>query len=310
MKKFNLAITIKSFNSDSLSRYDLKKNCIISFLNTTGRHLTEPELIEALKQADGVIAGTERFSQKVLKSSPRLKVISRVGVGLDTIDLEVAKKYKIKICSTPESPVQAVAEHTLALLFSLMKHIPMYNSNMRTGNYQLRSGSLLYGKTVGIVGMGRIGQKVAAYLAGFGCRIVYYDPFVQKEMPVTWEKMTRLEELVKISDIITLHSPPQQDGSPIITAELMEKFRRGVIIINTARGSILDEQALMKGLDSEIISGAGLDVFSYEPYAGSLLKYPQVIVTPHVSSNTLESRNQMEMEAVDNILTAIKDVVQ
>jgi len=310
MKKFNLAITIRSFNIDGLSMDTLKKYCCISFFNTTGRRLTEPELIEALKESEGVIAGTEQFSEKVLQSSSNLKVISRVGIGLDNIDLESAKKYNIQICSTPEAPVQAVAEHTLALLFSIMKHIPMYNTNMRDGNYQLIPGSLLFGKTVGIIGMGRIGHQVASYLSGLGCRIIYYDPYISKELPEIWEKAAHLEDLLLKSDIVSLHTPPQPDGTPIITADLISKCKQGMIIINTARGSILDEQALMMGLGSGVVAGAGLDVFSHEPYTGPLLKYSQVIVTPHVSSNTLESRNQMEMEAVQNLLSVMQDVIR
>jgi D-3-phosphoglycerate dehydrogenase len=310
MKKINVAVTIRSFNKDNLSREGFMKRCEVSFFNATGRRLSENELIRALDGADAVIAGTEHLGENVFAACPCLRIISRVGVGVDNIDLEAAKKNHVIILSTPEAPVQAVAEHTIALLLSLMKHIPMYNVNVRNGNFTLTAGSLLCGKTAGIVGMGRIGKKVASILTGFGCRILYYDPFVQNSIPESWERLERLEDLMSRSDILSLHSPPQPDGSPIITAELMTCSRRGMIIINTSRGSVLDEQALMHGLDSGVISGAGLDVFSVEPYTGPLLKYPQVIVTPHVSSNTTESRDQMETDAMDNLLTAIEGVMQ
>lgn len=308
MGKITVAVTIRSFNKDKIMSEAFKKRCTVSFFNTTGRRLTEDELIQALDGADAVIAGTEQISERVFTTCPRLRIISRVGVGLDNIDLASAKKNHISILSTPQAPVQAVAEHAIALLLSLMKHIPMYNVNMRCGNYSLKSGSLLHGKTVGIVGMGRIGTKVASYLENFGCRIFYYDPFNPNVFSISWERAAHLEDVMARSDILSIHSPPQPDGSPIITAELIEHCRRGMIIINTSRGSVLDEQALMKGLDSGAISGAGLDVFSVEPYEGPLLKYPQVVVTPHVSSNTKESRDQMETEAVDNLLNAIEGV--
>jgi len=308
MRKIQVAITIRSFNKNNLSRETFIKRCEVSFINATSRRLTENELIQALEGADAVIAGTEHFGKKIFTACPGLKVISRVGVGVDNIDIEAAQKNHVVVLTTPEAPVQAVAEHTIALLLSLIKHIPMYNENMRNGNYCVKPGFLLCGKTVGIVGMGRIGKKVASYLDGFGCQILYYDPFVQTVIPESWERVEDLENLMRRSDILSLHTPPKPDGSPIITSELIDCSRRGLIIINTSRGSVLDEQALMNGLDSGVISGAGLDVFSVEPYAGSLLKYPQVIVTPHVSSNTTQSRDQMETDAMDNLLKVITGV--
>jgi D-3-phosphoglycerate dehydrogenase len=310
MKKTNVAVTIRSFNKTILNNETFVKKCEVSFFNTTGRHLTEDELIHALHGAEAVIAGTEKFNEKIFTACPDLRIISRVGVGIDNIDLHAAKKHHVSILSTPVAPVIAVAEHTLALLLSLMKQIPSYNSNMRSENHQVKSGSLLHGKTVGIIGMGRIGHRVATYLSCLGCRIVYYDPYLKSDPDVTWDRVESLADLMERSDIISLHSPPKSDGSPVVTSELINHCRRGMIIINTSRGSVLDEQALITGLDSGIIAGAGLDVFCIEPYTGPLLKYPNVIVTPHVSSNTYESRAQMETEAVNNLLAAIEGVVQ
>ena len=305
MKKMKVAVTIRSFNKKNLCTDAFLKRCDVSFFNETGHRLDDNELIRALHGAEAVIAGTERFGKNVFSASPDLRIISRVGVGIDNIDLDAAKKNNIVVLFTPEAPVQAVAEHTIALMLSVLKHIPLYNSNVRAGDFTLTSGSLLSGKVVGIVGMGRIGKKVAEILIGFGCGIIYYDPFVHS-LPEPWEKLDHLEDLIRRADILSLHSPPQADGSPIITSDLLSQCRRGTIIINTSRGSVIDERALMRGLDSGIISGAGLDVFSVEPYTGPLLKYQQVIATPHVSSNTTETREKMENDAIGNLLAEIE----
>jgi len=304
----SVAITIRSFNRDGPAMDFLKKEFDIVYLNSSGHRLEGEELITAISNAVCVIAGTEKFNRDVIEAVPRLKVISRVGVGIDNIDIDAARERDIKICSTPNAPVNAVAEHTIALLFSLLKNIPVYNTNMRAGDFSLKSGVLLKGKSVGVIGMGRIGQTVALVLSALGCSIVFYDPYLQKPVPGTWERATCIEDLLSRADILTLHTPPLSSGAPIITRELIEKCRPGMIIINTARGSLLDEQALIYGLENGIVFGAALDVFPYEPYDGMLLKYPQVIVTPHVASNTTESRGEMEMEAVKNALAAIQEL--
>lgn len=308
MRKFKIAITIRSFGFNINEKTEFTEKFDVMYINKTGKRLSESELSQVLVGVDGVIAGTEPFTKQVLESLSGIKVISRVGVGLDSIDLETAKKHGIKILNTPEAPAQAVAEHTLALILDLLKHITIYNQKMRIKDYHIEPGRTLSGKQIGIVGLGRIGYRVAVLLDAFGCKINYYDPWVKGNIPDHWKSESNFEQLLMKSDILTLHLPQQDSGKPILDEISLKMIKKGAIIINTSRGSLIDEKSLCKALSSAQVGAAGLDVFSVEPYSGPLLQYPQIIVTPHVASNTIEARNQMEMEAIQNLITAINEV--
>lgn len=297
-----VAITIRSFNRSGPAMKALESEFSLTYMNPTGRRLEEADLIAAVKEAEYVIAGTERFSRAVLDAAKNLRAISRVGVGTDSIDLDAAASRTIRILTTPEAPAAAVAEHALALLLAASKRIPRYNHSLRQGDFSLEPGILLSGKTVGIVGLGRIGRKFARILSCMGCRVRYFDPYVPESPDPAWDAAPSLPDLVRGADIISLHAPPGPDGSPLIGPEIFAQCTKGMILLNTARGSLVDESALEAALDEGIVGAAGLDVFRDEPYTGSLLKYPQVIVTPHVASNTAESREQMEYEAVQNLI--------
>jgi D-3-phosphoglycerate dehydrogenase len=302
MKKSPVAITIRSFDTSGELKQKIEDEFSVIYTNNSGARLSEDELVRAINDSEYVIAGTERFSKRVLESAKKLQAISRVGVGIDAIDTIAAARLNITILNTPEAPVIAVTEHALALLLAILKRIPAYNSGVRQGDQSIQPGLLLSGKTVGIVGLGRIGFRFASLLSQVGCYIRYYDPYLKVPVPENWRSSSSLEELVGTSDIVSLHAAPKSDGTPIIDASILRKARPGLILINTARGSLIDENALEQAIQAGIISAAGLDVFSKEPYTGTLLKYPQIIITPHVASNTLESRRQMEYEAVENII--------
>jgi D-3-phosphoglycerate dehydrogenase len=280
----------------------LRKRCRVGYINRSGRRLTEGDLSRVLDGVEGVIAGTEPFSRKVMDTCPLLQIISRVGTGIDSIDMEAAQTRGIRVFTTPEPPVQAVAEHTLALLLSVLKGIPLRNEMIRKGEEAMQPGTLLAGKTVGIIGFGRIGQTVAGMLGPFGCRILAYDPYRKGPDQAGVEFPASLEDLAGEADILTLHASAQPGGRPIIDRHLLSRCRRGVVILNTARGSLIDEDALVHALEEGTVAAAGLDVFPSEPYRGPLLRFPQVIATPHVASNTTETRREMEMEAVENLL--------
>jgi D-3-phosphoglycerate dehydrogenase len=163
---------------------------------------------------------------------------------------------------------------------------------------------MLKGRTCGIIGMGRIGQKVGALLAAFGCRVMYFDPYCAQVPDSRFIKVESLDTLLSESDIITLHTPAIEDQEPIIRRRTLMVCKKGVVIINTARGSLIDEESLLEALKERRVYAAGLDVFRSEPYSGALLACPQVVATPHVASNTVESRKEMEMEAVNNLIMA------
>jgi D-3-phosphoglycerate dehydrogenase / 2-oxoglutarate reductase len=305
MQKPFLAITIRTFTFNETVRTRLESHFNIDYINTSGRRLTEPELLDAIRNADVVIAGTEQFSGRIIKAAPKLKVISRVGVGLDNVDLDSASRRGIRVLITAASTVQPVAEHTLALLLCLTKRITEYNESVRKNEHGIQQASLLQGKKVGIVGFGRIGSRVGELLSCLGCSIIFFDPFISQSPNPRWEKAESLNQLLTCADIITLHVPAQKDNIPLLNREAFNQCRKGVIIVNTARGSLVDEQALFDALGSGKVAGAGLDVVINEPYSGPLLSFPQVIITPHVASNTTESRRAMEHEAVENLIKTI-----
>ena len=305
MSMFNIAITIRSFNTEGPAMKKLRDHFSISYINTTGKRLTEEQIVAAIHDADAVIAGTESYSAVVISKSPRLAIISRVGVGLDSIDMIAAEKRKISVLSTPDSPVPAVAEHALALMLSILKKIPSYNHEIRSGNPPVSPGGMLSGKTIGIIGMGRIGRRMAGILDNLGCRILFYDPYISEPALGHFKKRNSLNDLLADADIISLHAPPSTDGRPLLDRPALSCCKRGIIIINTARGTLIDEPALADALKNGTVAAAGLDVFGHEPYDGPLLSFPQVIATPHVASNTAESRDMMEMESVNNLIGRI-----
>jgi D-3-phosphoglycerate dehydrogenase len=302
MRECTVALTIRSFDPDGPAMVRLREKCRIGFVNRSGKRLAEGDIPGAIGGADGVIAGTEPFSRQVIGACPRLRIISRVGTGTDSIDLEAARARDIQVFTTPESPVQAVAEHTLALLLSALRGIPRRSELMRRGEEDLEPGTLLAGKTVGVIGLGRIGMKVAAMLGSFDCRVIAYDPFRRGPDQPGVQLFSSLGELVEEADILTLHAPAQPGDRPILDGALLARCRRGVVIVNTARGSLIDEDALVRALGEGRVAAAGLDVFPREPYTGPLLRFPQVVATPHVASNTIETRQEMEMEAVENLI--------
>jgi D-3-phosphoglycerate dehydrogenase len=308
MDRYRVAITIRSFDDTGPAMADLLRSCEITYQNRTGKHLSEEDLTKAVRGAEGVIAGTERFSGRVIGLSRDLRVISRVGVGTDSIDLGAAREHGVSVLTTPDSVTQAVAEHTLALILAVMKRIGVYALSMRSGDDSVEPGSLLQGKTVGVIGLGRIGNRVAGILDALGCRIVFLDPAPRIPPRKGWVAARSLADLLSQSDIVTLHVPALEGEREMIGETDIASCRKGVVIINTARGSLISEKGLEKGLNEGIIAGAGLDVFRSEPYRGPLLAFPQVVATPHVASLTFESRMEMEREAVRNLIKGLSVV--
>lgn len=309
MMKSKIAITIRSFGSIKLLLKEIDDIGSVVYVNDTGKRLDESELCKVIQDADAVIAGTEPFTRNIFESAPNLRVISRVGVGLDNIDMEAAREHNVSIVNTPNAPSLAVAEHTLSLLLTVIKRIAIYNENMREKDFSIDSGLLLSGRSAGIIGLGRVGYNVAAMLEMLGCRIYFFDPFLEKSPSGKWTRMNSLNELLKSVNIVTLHVPPQSNGMPLLDKEAFEWCKYGTVLVNTARGSLIDEDALAFAIEKGIVWGAGLDVFPNEPYMGKLLDYPQVVVTPHVASNTIESRNQMEIEAINNIINELRNEI-
>jgi D-3-phosphoglycerate dehydrogenase len=271
----------------------------IARVNAYKRKLTRDECLSLYGDIDGLIAGTETLSAEVLKAAGKLKVISRVGVGLDNVDMAAAKQQGIKVFNTPDSPTKTVAELTVGLMLALLRHIPRGDREIRAGKWQKTMGNLLHGKKVGIIGFGRIGQKVAALVESFGAQVVYSDPAVNK---AGYTKLS-LDELLAQSDIVTLHL---SGGGTLLGISELKRMKRGSWLINCARGGVVDETALSQVLQEGWLSGAALDVFVEEPYKGPLAGLDNVILTPHIGSYAVESRIEMEIEAVKNLIEGLK----
>jgi len=268
--------------------------------NPFKRKLTKPELLRLLSEdVTGLIAGLEPLDREVLKQS-NLKVISRVGAGLSNIDLDAAKELKIDICFTPDGPTKAVAELTIGTMLSLIRKVPLMDKSLHDAIWDKRIGMQLEGKTIVIIGFGRIGRCVAELLSPFKTNTIVVDPFI-KNQNIDYPILS-LEDAIVKADIITIHS---NGNECMIGEEEFSMMKKGSYILNPARGGLLSETALIKALDEGKVAGAWLDSFEVEPYNGPLKEYEQVILTPHVGSYTHDCRKQMETEAVQNLINAL-----
>ena len=292
-----------TFDSSPIKKMEAKGLQVV--LNPYKRTLTVAESIELLQGVSGLIAGTEKLNKEVLESAKELKVISRCGTGMESVDLNTAKTLGIRVVNTPEAPIQAVAELTLGLILALLRHIPLSDRGMRAGIWKKNMGTLLQEKTIGIVGLGRIGKRVCLLLYPFNVTIVAYDVIPDHTFASSSGiRMVDLEELLRVSDIVSVHVSSTEC---IIGVNELKKMKKSGVLVNISRGSVVDEDALIDALRKGEITGAALDVFAEEPYSGPLTELDNVVLTPHTGSYAKESRIEMETQAVDNLLNAFKE---
>ena len=270
--------------------------------NPVGKKMTEAELILALDGVVGIIAGLEPITAKVLAAS-QLKVVSRCGVGMENVDIPAAEKLGIRVYSTPNAPTVAVAELTIGAMICLLRRVSYMDQQMHAGGWEKHSGPQLSGKTVTIVGLGRIGLQVASYLKSFGVRLIGVDPYragTLEGIPVV-----TMDEALAESHIISIHASGNQE---ILGEREFARARPNVYVLNTGRGGLINELALQKALDSGKVAGAWLDAFAEEPYRGPLRAYKRVLLTPHVGYSSDEARRQMEVESTDNLLKGLAEL--
>ena len=251
----------------------------------------------------GIIAGLEPITRRVMLASKNLSVISRIGTGIDNVDLLAAKELNIEVKRTPDAPTDSVAEFTVAMLLCLIKNLRVMDFSIKNGTWQKAISHDLAGMTVGIIGCGRIGSKIAGLLKNFDCNFLGYDPEVKNHELI---KMVSFKKLLEESDIITLHLPYMSETRHIIGREAFNRMKKTVILLNLARGGLIDEEALCEALDANRIMACGLDCFEHEPYSGKLQKYDNVILTPHTASSSVEGRNRMETEALKNLIDVME----
>jgi D-3-phosphoglycerate dehydrogenase len=300
-------ISTSSFGRSGTEPLDLLASAgFESIVNPYDRRLTADEVVELGHECIGIIAGLEPLDEEVLDQLPELRCISRVGVGLDNVDLEAAAARGVEVRNTPEGPTRAVAELTLALVLALLRKIPLADRNLRNGVWQKEMGFLLQDKTIGIVGLGRIGRAVAELFLCLGCSILATDPFPDQEWLENHRvAMIPIDDLLSQSDIITLHMAHEPGAGLIISEKEINRMKETAFLINLARGEVLDENVLFQALSDGRIAGAALDVFTMEPYHGPFTELDNVVLTPHLGSYALEGRLQMEVDAVKNLLDVL-----
>lgn len=298
-----ILITTSSFGRQDPKPLELLKRKGLEYvLNPYGRKLTEEELISLILRhhPDYIIAGTERMSVVALDAmKPYVKLISRCGVGMDGIDLEYAKQVGIRVMNTPEAPTAAVAELTLGIMLDMLRGISKADRNIRSVHFDKPMGNLLSGKTVGLIGCGRIGSYLAKLLQVIGCQVIGYDSWLSQHPTI---KLKSFLEVVKEADILTLHIPYTESNHHLIDKRILDCMKPTAYLINASRGGLVDEEDLYKALREGKIAGAGLDCFEKEPYDGKLRELDNVVLTPHIGSYAAEARCKQEMDAVENIL--------
>jgi len=303
MKKVFISTT--SFGEFDSKPLELLKNAGLDVqLNPQKRKLKEDELIEYLGDVDYLVAGTESLNKEVLTSAKNLEIISRCGVGVDSVDLDTAKQQNIKVFNTPFGPTQAVAEITIGIILNLVRQIGLSDREMRNGVWKKRMGNLLHKKKVGIVGFGRIGQRVAELLEAFNVEVGYCDPEAIKTKEIY--KAMKKTELLSWADIVTIHCAWCTKGETLMGKEDLALMKPTSFLINMSRGGVVNEKALEEALLNKSIAGAALDVFEQEPYDGPFKNMDNVILTPHIGSYAKEARVQMEIDCVQNLLQGIR----
>jgi D-3-phosphoglycerate dehydrogenase / 2-oxoglutarate reductase len=307
--QLQIAITTSSFGKVGRRPLDLLEERGVQYqLNPHGRKLQPAETVSLLQNAAGVVAGTERYDRDVLSQLPHLKIISRCGTGMDSIDLAAAAELGVQVVNTPDAHVDAVAELTLAGLLDLLRHVTVSDSRIRRGAWQKPFGRLLRGKAVGIVGLGRVGKALVKLLRPFDATIWAYDPYPDADFAAEYQvTYAPLDELLPQVDVVSLHTPYSAENRHLLNGERLALMRPGSFLLNASRGGLVDEEALYASLQSGHLGGAYLDVFEREPYDGPLTQLENVVLSPHIGSYAVESRLRMETEAVENLLAALMD---
>jgi D-3-phosphoglycerate dehydrogenase / 2-oxoglutarate reductase len=269
-----------------------------------------PKLLAAVADADALLVrSATTVDAEVIAAAPKLKIIARAGVGLDNVDVDAATAAGVLVVNAPTSNIHSAAEHALALMLSAARQIPAADATLREHTWKRSkfNGTEIFGKTVGVVGLGRIGQLVAQRLAAFGTHVIAYDPYVPPARAAQLGiELLSLDELLPRADFISVHLPKTPETAGLLGKEALAKTKPGVIIVNAARGGLIDEAALADAIKSGHVRGAGLDVFSTEPCTDSpLFELPEVVVTPHLGASTAEAQDRAGTDVAESVKLAL-----
>jgi D-3-phosphoglycerate dehydrogenase len=300
----DILVTLSTFGaeSDEPERL-LTESGLTYFINTSGKRMEPREVVEWGRRCRGLVAGVEEYTAETMAEMPNLRCISRCGVGIDNIDLADAERRGITVLNTPEEPVIAVAEWALSVILALLRRLPAVNSLTCSRKWQRVTGNLLMGKTVGLIGLGRIGRRVAELVQAFGAMVIGTDPCADE----AWARgrgvgLMDLPGLLHEADIVSIHAAHSAEHPFRLGAKELSQMKQGAWLINVSRGDMVDDVALKEALDTGKLAGAGLDVFPEEPYRGGLCDSDRVILTPHQATLTMETRAAMETHAVQNLV--------
>jgi D-3-phosphoglycerate dehydrogenase / 2-oxoglutarate reductase len=268
------------------------------------------KLLAAVPEADALLVrSATTVDAEVLAVAPKLKIVARAGVGLDNVDVDAATARGVLVVNAPTSNIHSAAEHALALLLAASRQIPAADATLREHTWKRSSfsGTEIFGKTVGVVGLGRIGQLVAQRIAAFGTHVVAYDPYLAPARAAQLGiELLSLDELLRRADFISVHLPKTPETAGLIDKEALAKTKPGVIIVNAARGGLVDEAALAEAVRTGHVRGAGLDVFATEPCTDSpLFELPQVVVTPHLGASTAEAQDRAGTDVAESVRLAL-----
>jgi len=279
--------------------------------NNTGKPLSSDQLKDLLIDVDGYIAGLDEIDAGAFDSAPVLKVISRYGVGYNNVDLSAAAKNGVIVTNTPGANAIAVAELTIALILNMLRPILLAVQRTKQGEWPRYKGFSLVGKTVGLLGLGAIGKETAKRLTGFGCRVMAYDLYPDEKFAAEYGiEMSILDDILPSADIISLHLPGTAETQEIVNAEFIEKMKSGAWLVNTARGDLVSEKALVDAIEKGKLSGAALDVYSEEPPPPSspIFSIDQIITTPHMGAHADSATNAMGRMAMDECLRVLQGI--
>ena len=306
-RRYRVLITSTSFGKTDPSLFERLKQYGCEIIeNPFNRPLKEQELLSLLENVDGVIAGLDEYTEKVIVNAKRLKVISRYGVGLDNVDMDAAKANGVRVTTVPGTNAEAVADLTIGLMINIARKISRADRSLKEGKWEKIFGHSVFGKTLGIIGYGRIGLAVRDRVTGFKMRVLVHDPDKESDLNERGDiEYKGLQELLRESDFITLHATLSEESNLMIGYNELSLMKPTAYLINTARGGLINERDLYRALEEGLIAGAALDCYLDEPpIENPLLSLQNIITTPHIGSYSYESVLEMGLCSVDNLVKA------
>jgi len=304
-----ILVTPRSFASasDKPMKMLTEKGYVIQ-LNDSGRPYKKEEMLNLVSDIDGIIIGIDELSAEIIERANKLKVISKYGTGLDNIDINIATEKKITVTNTPTANVDAVADLTFGLILSLARRIPEADRKTKSSKWEKITGKSVWEKTLGIIGLGKIGRQVVKRAQGFKMNILVYELIKDEKFAQNYNiKYVNLEELLQKSDYITIHIPLNDTTRHMIDHKELEQVQAGSFLINTSRGGIVNEEALYNALKNKKLRGAALDVYVNEPPQKSpLMELDNIIMTPHIGAYTEEAIENMGIQAAQNLIDVLE----